>query len=532
MSNSPNYISIGTSGGYARPSFNARSETRSTFTPSAGDRAVSRRTSGSTLDQFRAAERQATPVERQVAPVERRAAPSEWQATPVERQAAPVERQAAPSERQAAPSGRQPAPASSWRPNLGSAPSRETTGYGRGQGRPSFETTYRPTSTEGWGWRPPDYVRPTQSTYNGWNPFLFWFLLDQLDRSDSVNFFHDREYDAGYRQWRALAERQARSDAELRAKLDALDARLAAKEGDPRNPDYLPSGVSAASAHAAAVPVDAPAVPINSAAVPIDAPASGGLRWRFLLVVLLLGCAVVIIVYAGRQNAVTTAVQPTGGPLDGLKTATNIVRQKMPGTPLTLKPFRVGMALTLDPTPFILAQGATKVPTPKAEGQTAFANVQAIGTIEGAPLHRLHLDENTFIQIHLDGNRPDECRYLAQIDEVEPADAEEWKLWLEPDQGMIGWPQFQAKDGKLYDRVWSPGAQWIAPVPYVESLEGKSASPSVKGVMMLYGAPTGLAEPAPQTEYILVASAETASEGAWVAIHAGIDVNPAALSLT
>jgi len=218
--------------------------------------------------------------------------------------------------------------------------------------------------------------------------------------------------------------------------------------------------------------------------------------------------------------------------MDGLKTAANILRQKMSGAPVTLKPFRVGMALTLDPTPFILAQGATKVPAPKAQGQTAFASVQAIGRIEGAPLHRLHLDESTFIQIHLDGNRPDECRYFAQIDEVEPADAEEWKVWLERDQGMIGWPQFQTKDGKLYDRVWSPGAQWVAPIPYVEALEGKAASPSVKGVMMLYGAPTGLAEPAPQTEYILVASAESASEGAWVAIHAGIDVNPAALSLT
>jgi len=48
---------------------------------------------------------------------------------------------------------------------------------------------------------------------------------------------------------------------------------------------------------------------------------------------------------------------------------------------------------------------------------------------------------------------------------------------------------------------------------------------------MLYGAPTGSAEPAPQTEYILVAVIE--EEGrAWVRIAAGIDVNPASLSLS
>jgi hypothetical protein len=457
------------SSGYARPSLGSRSDTRSTYTPSAGDRAVSRRSSGGALDQFRTNERRTAPSD------------AGW----------------------------------SWRPDLGGA---RDTGSPWRPARPSFETTYRSTATEGWGWRPPDYIRPTQSSYSGWNPFLFWLLLDRLNRPDHANFFHHHEDDSGYLQWRAEAERLARNDPELRGKLDALDATLAAKRGEPRNPGYLPSGISAASAHAAAAPA--------------DAPASGGLPWRFLLIVLMLGCAVAFIVYVGRRHAMAAAGQARGGSMDGLKTAANILRQKMSGTPVTLKPFRVGMALTLDPTPFILAQGATKVPVPKAQGQTAFASVQAIGRIEGAPLHRLHLDDSTFIQIHLDGNRPDECRYFAQIDEVEPADTEEWKVWLERDQGMIGWPQFQTKDNKLYDRVWSPGAQWIAPIPYVEALEGKAASPSVKGVMMLYGASTGLAEPAPQTEYILVESAESASEGAWVAIYAGIDVNPAALSLT
>ena len=74
---------------------------------------------------------------------------------------------------------------------------------------------------------------------------------------------------------------------------------------------------------------------------------------------------------------------------------------------------------------------------------------------------------------------------------------------------MIGWPQFQTKDGKLYERMWSPGAGWIEPVRYLEDIEGGGGSTSsTKGVMMLYGAPTGLTDPAPQTEYVLVASVE------------------------
>jgi hypothetical protein len=48
---------------------------------------------------------------------------------------------------------------------------------------------------------------------------------------------------------------------------------------------------------------------------------------------------------------------------------------------------------------------------------------------------------------------------------------------------------------------------------------------------MLYGAATGALPPAPQTEYILVSAVEEGPQ-AWVRIAAGIDVNPASLSLS
>ena len=47
---------------------------------------------------------------------------------------------------------------------------------------------------------------------------------------------------------------------------------------------------------------------------------------------------------------------------------------------------------------------------------------------------------------------------------------------------------------------------------------------------MLYGAPTGGAAAAPQTEYILVSAIEAEGQ-AWVEVDAGIDINPAALQL-
>jgi hypothetical protein len=47
---------------------------------------------------------------------------------------------------------------------------------------------------------------------------------------------------------------------------------------------------------------------------------------------------------------------------------------------------------------------------------------------------------------------------------------------------------------------------------------------------MLYGAPTGGAAAAAQTEYILVSAIEAEGQ-AWVEVDAGIDINPAALQL-
>ena len=47
---------------------------------------------------------------------------------------------------------------------------------------------------------------------------------------------------------------------------------------------------------------------------------------------------------------------------------------------------------------------------------------------------------------------------------------------------------------------------------------------------MLYGARTGAAPPAPEVEYVLVCAVEQGDE-AWIEVYAGIDINPASLTL-
>ena len=107
---------------------------------------------------------------------------------------------------------------------------------------------------------------------------------------------------------------------------------------------------------------------------------------------------------------------------------------------------------------------------------------------------------------------------------------QEWGFWLDPHEGLIGWPTFQTKDGKIYGRAWAPGQSRIAPRQIEETRQfvDRSEQPPLAGDAVR--APTGGAAAAPQTEYILVSAIEDDGQ-AWVEVDAGIDINPAALQL-
>jgi hypothetical protein len=228
------------------------------------------------------------------------------------------------------------------------------------------------------------------------------------------------------------------------------------------------------------------------------------------------------------------AANSRGGPMTPLQQAGNLLRHKVSGEPYKPDRFRVGMTLALDPTPFILAGGALKLPQPDAGSGSGQVSVSAIGEVTsgGARLTRLYLpDGRSLVQLHLDtAGVPDECRLFGTIDEVSPADPAEWGVWLDQAEGLIGWPEFQTKDGKTYARMWSPGDRRIAPRAMTETIEDLSGSRTVQSQTMLYGAPTGLPVPAPPVEYIMVSAVQDGGR-AWVDIRAGIDLSPVTLQL-
>ncbi len=195
--------------------------------------------------------------------------------------------------------------------------------------------------------------------------------------------------------------------------------------------------------------------------------------------------------------------------------------------------FRVGMTLPVDPSLFILAAPYTTVTAPEAATASGFLSVEQVGRVDGSgqTWYRLYVANGKgFFQVHLDAaGQPDECRYFSQLDEVAPADAEEWRVWLDQTDGLLGEPVFATKDGQHYQRHWSPGTTHIAPHLLTEMREPGGAQRHEQA--MLYARLTGAPAPAPVTEYLLVQALEQ-PDAAWIALQVGIDIPLAALQLS
>ena len=375
--------------------------------------------------------------------------------------------------------------------------------YRASQAPPPAPTTRRPSSgwdDSGWGTAPlarrplpggwgggtyaPGYAG-SAPRFGAWDAVLAWSLLNSLSRPQAVTYFQDNRDDPRYAQWRAEADRKAQSDPTVAQKLAELDGLMAQAKAQPANPRTAPS----------------------------DTGGSGG-----LFIVVFVGGAVLFGLWLMRRRAAAVA---GGGSLATAPGLSGSAQSR----------FRVGMTFPVDPSPFVLAAGTTKVKPPEAGGMIS---VEAVGLVNdgGVALHRLYLPGGeTFFMLHLgrDG-APDECRYFTLLDRVTPASRDEWGFWLDPAQGMIGWPQFETKDGKTYDRVWAPGSARVEPRQQVETVQGTTGTMERKIQAMLYGARTGSTPPAPAVEYVLVCAVEQGDE-AWVEVYAGIDINPAALTL-
>lgn len=89
-------------------------------------------------------------------------------------------------------------------------------------------------------YNPPTYVYNSAPSFGAWDAMFLWMMLD---RPNYHSTYYHHQNDLGFQQWRKEAEKQAAENAELRSKLDKLDAKVNAMDGTKVDPSYVPAGV-------------------------------------------------------------------------------------------------------------------------------------------------------------------------------------------------------------------------------------------------------------------------------------------------
>lgn len=92
-------------------------------------------------------------------------------------------------------------------------------------------------------YEPPMYVYNMSPSYGLWDTIFLYSML--INMNNASQFAHNHQNDADYLMWRREAEKQAQTNAELRAQLARLDAKTNALAGQAIDPSYLPKGVDA-----------------------------------------------------------------------------------------------------------------------------------------------------------------------------------------------------------------------------------------------------------------------------------------------
>jgi TRAP transporter TAXI family solute receptor len=113
----------------------------------------------------------------------------------------------------------------------------------------SYDEHYR---QRGDHWRQKGLDLPAQmykgrSSYGIWDAALLYGLLQFATRPDYAAFAYHHQDDPGYKEWRQNAEELAKTDSDVRRRLEEIDRQIEMMKGQGVKPDsgYLPEGVPA-----------------------------------------------------------------------------------------------------------------------------------------------------------------------------------------------------------------------------------------------------------------------------------------------
>lgn len=92
------------------------------------------------------------------------------------------------------------------------------------------------------GWDAPSYAYGGSSSFGAMDAVFMYMILDSMNDASYAKMAYNQSNTEEFKQWKAEAAKQAETNAELKAKLDAMDNKLAGMSG-PKDPSYLPDGV-------------------------------------------------------------------------------------------------------------------------------------------------------------------------------------------------------------------------------------------------------------------------------------------------
>ncbi|MBF0516795.1 MAG: DUF2491 family protein [Nitrospirae bacterium] len=148
-------------------------------------------------------------------------------------------------------------------------------------------------------------------------------------------------------------------------------------------------------------------------------------------------------------------------------------KQRVDSTiPLGLK---INSIVKIDETKFLVNEGKLKVQSPGPESHTVVAaGKYTTGTMSNYKLYlqsTMDKEDESILHIVVENTELVSLAYFRVIDEIFPANEDEWGVWLNDGTGLIGYKDFII-DGELsYGRtIGNKDQDYMQPIPFTETV--------------------------------------------------------------
>lgn len=196
--------------------------------------------------------------------------------------------------------------------------------------------------------------------------------------------------------------------------------------------------------------------------------------------------------------------------------------------------FRLGAIVTLDQSDFIINRDKLNFESP---GQDHYVKAWSEFEIFGTKFYRFYLlgkenEAESIIEVAMVDGQPSEVKLFRDEAEIIPETTEDWDVWLNEKDGMIGDPLFSSFENEGtpeekstdYFNQWSNGSRRSTPIQFTEKIFTDRYGDDVEEVVTtacLYARP--ISDDEKTIEYMMVGQEELDND-AYVRILIGMNV--------